>query len=124
MKDRFIITGALLGAIAVILGAFGAHALKNTLSPDSLRVFHTGVEYQFYHAFALILCGIVKERTPSRLLKWSGYLFITGILLFSGSLYCLSIVDGLQFVGIITPFGGMAFIAGWFLLAVSQWKHN
>ncbi len=124
MKDRFIITGALFGAIAVILGAFGAHALKDTLTPDSLRVFHTGVEYQFYHAFAMIICGIIKERRPSRLINWSGSLFLAGIILFPGSLYCLSLFDAMSFVGIVTPFGGLAFIAGWITLAISQWKRN
>ena len=108
---------AISGLLAVILGAFGAHGLKGIISPEMLEVYKTGVQYQFYHTFALLAVGILMNFNTSKTLKWSAYLFMTGILLFSGSLYVLAI-SGIKILGIITPFGGITWIAAWILLFV------
>ena len=122
MYKRFLTAGALFGGTAVALGAFGAHGLKDMLTEGNLRVFHTAVEYQFYHALALLAAGIIAERFPASSLNWAGNLFIAGIFLFSGSLYALSTSPGLMWMGIVTPFGGLCFIAGWLLLFISFLK--
>ncbi|MBK9731984.1 MAG: DUF423 domain-containing protein [Chitinophagaceae bacterium] len=119
MNKRLLTAGALSGAIAVALGAFGAHSLKNTLNEDALRVFHTGVEYQFYHTLALLVAGIMAAKNTSRYINRAGIFFITGIILFSGSLYCMSMFPAMSFIGIITPIGGLCFITGWLLLGYS-----
>jgi len=106
---------AISGLLAVVLGAFGAHALKKMISPEMLEVYKTGVQYQFYHTFALLAVGILMHFNTSKALQWSGYLFVVGILLFSGSLYVMTIT-GIKALGIITPFGGTVWIAAWFLL--------
>lgn len=103
------------GLLAVALGAFGAHALKKIITPEMLEVYKTGVQYQFYHTFALLAVGILMHFNTSKALKWSGYLFAVGILLFSGSLYAMTIT-GIKELGIITPFGGTVWIVAWFLL--------
>ncbi|HEY5507203.1 MAG TPA: DUF423 domain-containing protein [Paludibacter sp.] len=108
---------AISGLLAVVLGAFGAHALKKMISLEMLEVYKTGVQYQFYHTFALLAVGILMHFNTSKALKWSGYLFVMGILLFSGSLYGMTIT-GIKGLGIITPFGGTVWIAAWFLLMV------
>ncbi|HZK67986.1 MAG TPA: DUF423 domain-containing protein [Paludibacter sp.] len=108
---------AISGLLAVALGAFGAHALKKMISPEMLEVYKTGVQYQFYHTFALLAVGVLMQFNTSKSLKWSGYLFVVGILLFSGSLYVMTIT-GIKGLGIITPFGGTVWIAAWFLLMV------
>lgn len=108
---------AVSGLLAVALGAFGAHGLKAIISPEMLEVYKTGVQYQFYHTFALLIVGILMNFSQSKALTWSAYLFITGIVLFSGSLYVLAITD-VKALGIITPFGGITWIAAWFLLIV------
>lgn len=125
MHKLFLSVGALMGALAVALGAFGAHGLKKIATPETVATFQTGVQYQFYHAFALILTAIVFEKMPHSLLQWAGYCFLIGIILFSGSLYLMTAMKasgkvGMEGIGIITPFGGLFFIAGWllFLLAV------
>ena len=103
---------------AVALGAFSAHALKGRLSAEMLAVWHTGVEYHIYHALGLLAVGLVATQHPeSALLKWSGWLMFTGILLFSGSLYALAL-SGERWLGAITPIGGIAFLAAWALLVV------
>ena len=118
---RFLSLGAINGALAVILGAFGAHGLKGNLCEEMLEVHHTGVEFHFYHTFALLSIGLLASRNASRLLAASGWLFTAGIVLFSGSLYALSI-SGIRILGVITPVGGLLFIMGWVLLAVSVLK--
>lgn len=118
MRNTFTIAGALSGAIAVLLGAFAAHGLRSSLSPENLQVFHTGVEYQFYHSLALLFTGVIIERIQSKLISLAGYAFLTGIILFSGSLYLLSTVDSLHWIGIVTPLGGLCFISGWIFLAI------
>lgn len=124
-----MITGSLLAALAVILGAFGAHSLKKILPPESLSIFETGVRYQFYHCFALLIAGMSISGSGSRCLKLAGYFFIIGIILFSGSLYMLaylqaSHVVGLSSIGILTPIGGVFFIAGWIALATAYIKNK
>jgi uncharacterized membrane protein YgdD (TMEM256/DUF423 family) len=117
MHRRFLITAAILGALSVALGAFGAHALKQTLSPDSLNIYETAVRYQFYHVFALALAGILAGYFPFRLIRYAGILFQAGIILFCGSLYLLAFMPGWRWIGAVTPLGGLCFIAGWLLLA-------
>jgi len=127
MHKSFLAIGAILGAVAVALGAFGAHGLKSIVSADVVATFETGVRYQVYHGFALLVAGILYERFPSKWVRWSGYSFITGIILFSGSLYALTALKatarvGLDGIGIITPFGGIFFIVGWLFLFVGVLK--
>ena len=129
MHRPFLKAAALLGALSVILGAFAAHKLKELLAPDNLSVFETAVRYQFYHVFALLAAGILYASFPSAKMRWAGYLFITGIILFSGSLYLLcylkySQVDGMNWIGAITPFGGAAFIFGWVMLFMALAKRG
>jgi len=124
MKKNFLIAGALLAGIAVICGAFGAHFLKERLTAESLQTFETAVRYQFYHAFALLITGMLYKEFPGASLKWSGYFFITGIILFSGSLYVLCGVQSMRWIGAITPLGGLCFIAGWVLLALGCGRKN
>ena len=120
MYKPFLRTAALLGALSVAAGAFGAHALKQLLSPEKLQVYETAVRYQFYHGFALLAAGIIFASIPVSLIKWAGRLFIAGIILFSGSLYALVFLpDQFKWVGAITPLGGAAFIAGWCCLFLS-----
>src|ERR1700741_4410016 len=113
-------TGALMAALAVILGAFTAHALKQILPPDQLTIFETGVRYQFYHSFALLATGIAYLSFPVKQLKYATTFFLIGIILFSGSLYAMTLMStsGMTLgpVGIITPIGGLCFIIGWALL--------
>jgi uncharacterized membrane protein YgdD (TMEM256/DUF423 family) len=124
MKRNFLVAGALLAAIAVIGGAFGAHFLKTKLTPESLQTFETAVRYQIYHAFALLAVGILYASFPGKLLKWSGNLFVAGIILFSGSLYVLCGLSSIKWIGAITPVGGLCFIMGWILLAAACAKKS
>lgn len=115
----FIVIGAVAMALGVILGAFGAHGLKNKLTPDLLAVYQTGVEYHLYHALGLILVGVLINQFPQVSgLHTGGWLLLAGILIFSGSLYVLAI-SGIRWLGAITPIGGTAFIAGWLWIAWS-----
>jgi uncharacterized membrane protein YgdD (TMEM256/DUF423 family) len=111
---------ALFGALAVILGAFGAHALKSQLSAEMLQAYETGVKYQFYHTIAMLAIGIIYATYPEKSIKWAATLFTIGIILFSGSLYTMALmsIKGITLgpVGIITPIGGLFFIIGWILL--------
>lgn len=114
-----LVTGALTGMAAVALGAFGAHALKERLAAlGRLDTYNLAVEYQFYHALALLITGLAAGKESSGLLRAAGWCFAGGILVFSGSLYILSVFD-IPAAGAITPFGGTAFIAGWLLLALN-----
>lgn len=109
--------GALLGAAAVMLGAFGAHALKGRLTADAMAVYRTAVEYHFYHALGLALVGAVAMRLPDSItLAAAGWAMLAGLLLFSGSLYVLALT-GARWLGMVTPIGGLAFIAAWLLFA-------
>ncbi|MGE4158908.1 MAG: DUF423 domain-containing protein [Planctomycetota bacterium] len=120
--DRlFTILGCLAGATGVMAGAFGAHGLKDRLSAEMLAVFETGARYQMYHAFALIAAGWVASRWPGTLATTGGWLFVGGIVLFSGSLYALSL-SGIKVLGAITPLGGLMLMAGWVCLALAAFK--
>lgn len=122
MAKLFITLASLSAMLAVAFGAFGAHALKGRLDDYALGVFQTAVQYHFYHSLALLGVGILAVSQPhTTLLKTSGWLFFLGILVFSGSLYLLSI-SGIRWLGAITPLGGLAFLAGWACLAASGWK--
>lgn len=116
MGRLFIVTGAVFGFLAVAGGAFGSHALKNRLSSDMLQVFEVGVRYQMYHALALVLTGFILTRFQSPALNWAGGLFTAGVLIFSGTLYVLSLT-GLRWLGAVTPVGGTALLIGWLCLA-------
>jgi uncharacterized membrane protein YgdD (TMEM256/DUF423 family) len=131
MHKGFMLAGAILAAIAVGLGAFGAHGLKQIVPQETISTFETGVRYHFYHAFALLVTGILYERIKTRWVRFAGSSFILCIILFSGSLYILTLLKatdtiGLNKLGIITPFGGLFFIAGWIALAIalslSPWR--
>jgi len=121
MNRNFLSIAALLGALSVALGAFAAHKLKEIVGPETVAVFETGVRYQFYHVFALLLVALLSDKISNKWMVWAGNCFITGIILFSGSLYALTalkIADNnhLKLVGIATPIGGLFFIAGWLFL--------
>ncbi|MFI5131406.1 MAG: DUF423 domain-containing protein [Chitinophagales bacterium] len=129
MNKTYLITASLLGAFAVALGAFGAHGLKRIVDTDTVATFQTGVQYQVYHTFALLAAAILFERFPNKWMKWAGACFIIGIILFSGSLYLLTLLKaadqvGLKGVGLITPIGGIFFIAGWLFLFAGLRKGN
>lgn len=129
MHKGFLKTASLLAVITVISGAFAAHALKGKIGDHALITFETAVRYQFYHVIALFLTGIVYKDFAYRTVKWAGWLFIAGIILFCGSLYILTfkqaiVSPGFSWVGPVTPIGGFAFIIGWILLAVSFFRRN
>ena len=123
MFKPFIVTAAFLGALSVMLGAFGAHALKEWLTPLALNTYETAVRYQFYHVFALAFSGILYKDFPYQRLITAGKFFVAGIILFSGSLYLLTFfsvknITGFQWIGAITPIGGGLFIIGWIFLGM------
>ncbi|QSJ14733.1 DUF423 domain-containing protein [Nostoc sp. UHCC 0702] len=123
MTQIFLSVAAILGGLSVATGAFASHALREKISERSLEIFETGARYQMYHALALLLVALLISRTqsPQPTLIASGWLFIIGIALFSGSLYALSLT-GIKSLGAITPLGGAAFLAGWGALAFSAWS--
>jgi len=112
MDKTFMLIGSVAALIGVGFGAFGAHGLRGRLSPEMLAVFETGVRYQMYHAFALLITALALARFDGWLLRTAGWLFTAGIVLFSGSLYALAL-SGVTVLGAITPLGGVAFLAGW-----------
>ena len=121
----FIIAGAVNAAIAVMLGAFGAHALEDKLSDKYLAIWETAVQYQMFHAIGLLVIGVLASSAlfgDSTQLKWSGYLILGGIIIFSGSLYALS-SSGIGVLGAITPIGGVLFIVGWIMLIIAAVKN-
>ena len=122
-RNYFLLFAAILGMLAVILGAFGAHGLEKLVDPKMLQRFHTGVEYQFYHTLALALAGLLWQQTLSPWYKRAAYAFIFGISIFSGSLYAY-VLSGLSSFGMITPIGGLAFILAWAFLAIGLWKNE
>lgn len=118
MAKGFFVTAAILAFLAVAGGAFGAHGLKSRVTPDMLDTYQTGIEYQFYHALGLLVVAIMMQVfQPGLMLKLSGYLFVGGIVVFSGSLYAL-VLTGTKWLGAITPIGGLAFLAGWVCLTI------
>ncbi|MFJ7283855.1 DUF423 domain-containing protein [Pseudomonas sp. NPDC099000] len=121
MLRGFLMLVAFFGFTGVALGAFAAHGLKSRLSAEYLAVFHTGVTYQLVHTLALLGVALLATQIPGRLITWAGASFAMGILLFSGSLYLLTIT-GISKLGIVTPFGGLAFLVGWFCLGLAAWR--
>ena len=118
----FLILGGLNAAFVVLLGAFGAHGLKERLTAEMLAVYQTGIHYHLFHALGLLVVGLVALHLPaSAYLKWSGWLMLAGIVLFSGSLYVLSI-SGLRWLGMVTPLGGLSFILAWALFVIAVLK--
>jgi len=117
MERLFMMIGALSAAVSVAAGAFGAHALRARLEPRQLEVFETAARYQMYHALALLVVAWAASRWPGSLVSASGWLFVAGTVLFSGSLYAMTFT-GVRALGAITPMGGVCFIAGWLCLAV------
>ena len=121
MLRGFLMLAAFFGFTGVALGAFAAHGLKSRLTPEYLTIFHTGVTYQLVHTLALLGVALLATQIPGRLIAWAGASFAIGILLFSGSLYLLT-TTGISKLGIITPFGGLAFLVGWFCLGLAAWR--
>ena len=129
MHKSFLKIATFLGALAVVLGAFGAHSLKQVVSDNAVNTFETGVRYQFYHVFALLATGLIYKDYTNKWITYAGKLFITGIILFSGSLYVLTffvapVKSSASWIGIVTPFGGLASILGWIFLFVGLKKEK
>jgi uncharacterized membrane protein YgdD (TMEM256/DUF423 family) len=123
MAKTVLTLAAISGLCAVALGAFGAHGLKARLTEDLMAVYQTGVQYHFYHTFALIALGLMLHQFPQvAVFKWSACLMVVGIAVFSGSLYILALT-GVRWLGAITPIGGVAFIIAWFMMAVGTYQH-
>ena len=119
----FIILGAINAFLAVALGAFGAHGLEGKLEPKYLEIWKTGVTYQMFHATGILIIGVLLGKLPaSSLLSWSGWLMLIGIVLFSGSLYVLSVTK-IGILGAITPLGGVAFLVAWILIIIAAVKY-
>ncbi len=122
MGKGFLLWGGIQAFLAVALGAFGAHALKERLSAEMTAIYHTSVQYHFYHALGLLAVGLLALHIPSSSwINWGGGLMLAGILLFSGSLYLLALT-GVRWLGMITPLGGMAFLLAWICVVVGVWK--
>ena len=124
LPKTFLIIGTILAGLAVALGAFGAHGLKKLVDGDTVAVYQTGVQYQMYHALALIMIGILADRISANFSSYAGFLFIGGIVLFSGSLYLISSMKAMSrpvpmAVNFITPIGGFLFIVGWIMLLIA-----
>ncbi|HEX2628349.1 MAG TPA: DUF423 domain-containing protein [Chitinophagaceae bacterium] len=129
MHKPFLTAGAILGGLAIALGAFGAHGLEKVTTDEKiLHSFQTGVQYQMYHALALLAVGVLFEKFPVKWMQWAGNAFIIGTLLFSGSLYLLTFLkiqgSSTSIVGPITPLGGIVFILGWACLVIAVTKRN
>jgi uncharacterized membrane protein YgdD (TMEM256/DUF423 family) len=126
MQKQAIYLGSLFAGLAVVIGAFGAHYLKTILTPDQLSSFETGVKYQFYHSFAIFICGIISTYSfcDAQKIKYAMWSFVIGIVCFSGSIYLLNLLKskelvGIKGLGILTPIGGLFFITAWVLVAIS-----
>ena len=126
MQSIFLLFGALAAFIGVGMGAFGAHGLKTVITPEMLAVYQTGVTYQMWHALGLIAIALMRQHAPeAKLLHWAGWLMVSGIGLFSGSLYALALLN-LKWLGMITPIGGLCFLSAWLLIIIfsAQKQHN
>lgn len=121
LSQRFLGLGTVFAGSAVAAGAFGAHALKETLDAQMLQVFDTATRYQMYHAFGLCIVSWAIDRYPEQRLEQTGWFFTIGILLFSGSLYVVSLAE-IRWMGAVTPIGGLAFVAGWVLFGWRIWR--
>ena len=128
MRKTFLQVGILFAFFGVILGAFGAHTLKEHISADYLSTFETGVRYQFYHAFALLFLSVLLYKRKTKLMMYAGWFFIVGTALFSGSIYLLATQEitklSASILGPITPLGGLLLIVGWLLLFISTFQDN
>lgn len=127
MQKIYLIIGTILAGLSVVLGAFGAHGLRKVVSPENVAIYQTGVQYQMYHALALILVGILSEKIIHSMLSFAGGFFIAGVVFFSGSLYLIVSLYAMnktvpKLIGILTPIGGLFFILGWICLLVSLLK--
>lgn len=127
MQKLFLLTGTVLAGLAVALGAFGAHGLKKIVAPETVTVYQTGVQYQMYHALALIFVGILAEKYAGSFIHYSGLFFLGGVVLFSGSLYLIVSMQAMNkpvptLIGIATPVGGLLFILGWVFLLIGILK--
>lgn len=128
MKQKnILLAGIVMAGLAVILGAFGAHGLKKIVTPEQLDVFKTGVQYQFYHAIGMIIVGLIAQHLEHILIKRAAWMFFAGIIVFSGSLYIMTLfyalnTEGVRWIGAITPVGGVLFITGWVMLGVGLLK--
>ena len=127
MHNVFLKLAAIIGALTVALGAFGAHALKKHATEYAIGIFETGVRYQFYHVIALLAVGILYKDFSNKWMVYAGWMFVIGMLLFSGSLYLLTYIKiiekpSLNWIGAITPLGGVAFIAGWICMFIGVYK--
>lgn len=121
MERTLFLIASLLGGLSVALGAFGAHGLRGRIEENLLANYQTGVSYMFYHTLALLAVVLALGKWPASVLPvWAGWFFIVGILLFSGSLLVMALT-GMRWLGAITPIGGVAFIVGWLLLAITAW---
>jgi uncharacterized membrane protein YgdD (TMEM256/DUF423 family) len=122
VQKTFLFLAAVLGALAVGLGAFGAHGLTDLIDEHAIRIYEKGISYHFNHVFALIACSLLYSNKPSKMIRWAYWMFFAGIICFSGSLYVLATASltniSTSMIGPITPLGGLLFIAGWVLLAV------
>lgn len=122
MLNTFVVIGAINAFLTVALGAFGAHGLKGKITEDMLTVYQTGVQYHMFHSLGLIAVGILGGKLASTtMVAWSGWALLVGIILFSGSLYALSL-SGIRVLGAITPIGGVSFLVGWALLAIAAYR--
>lgn len=121
MSRFYLLSAAINGFLCVMFGAFGAHALEGRIDANLIDTYQTGVLYQMFHTIALLAVGLLAQRQVTAALRWSGRLFIAGIAVFSGSLYVLAL-SGITVLGAITPIGGVAFLAGWLLLARAVWS--
>lgn len=129
MKNKLLITACICAILAVGLGAFGAHSLKDSLEPAQLQTFETGIRYQFYHVFAMFIAGVLNVFRPNFFFRAAGSSFLAGIILFSGSLYLLSTrsllgIESWTWLGPLTPIGGLLFMVGWGLLAYGLFLKN
>ena len=123
MNTKWLAIAAINGFLAVAAGAFGAHALTGTLDADAMNAFDVGVRYQMYHALALLAVASVCHTRPSRAIRAAGICMLIGIVLFTGSLYGLTLLNW-RWLGPVTPIGGVFLLIGWLLLAVSAWPHD
>ena len=123
MLRVFLMLAAFFGFTGVALGAFAAHGLKGRFTEQYLAIFHTGVTYQLVHTLALVGVALLATQLQSRLVTWAGVFFVLGIMLFSGSLYLLTL-SGITKLGMITPIGGLAFLAGWLCVGLAAWRLN
>jgi uncharacterized membrane protein YgdD (TMEM256/DUF423 family) len=123
VAKSFLLTAAICAMLAVALGAFGAHGLKQRLTVELMAAYQTGVQYHFYHSFLMVVVALLLLQFPgATLFQWCGWLALAGIVLFSGSLYAMALT-GIKGLGAITPLGGLAFIGAWLLLAIGAYRH-